>query len=252
MKTTVVCTLLCLTASVIAEDQPKDIRDNADKPFAFTGEDPTRLPTRIGVAYDSGVNHDTGTNTDTYLATGSLSLLGFQVEAEVPVYIRLNPGGGETRDGFGDSFVSGAFSLPLNPKLRLAAGLEALLNTSSRDEIGPDETLYSPFLAIGAELDGENMFITRLSYTDSTDNGFERWELLLRGLHGWNDQLFSSVELTPGWDSRTDDLLLDARALVGARIDRRNVASLEFRLPLDSESREQQGTNLRLDYHFLF
>jgi hypothetical protein len=247
--------LICLaTCSIGADalDQPKEIRDNADKPFAYTGEDLTRLPTRIGASYNSGMNHETNANTDNYLLTGSLSLLGFQVLAEVPVYARYNPGVGETHSGFGDTFVSGAYSLPMNPKTRLAFGMDALLNTSSRDELGFDETLYSPFVGIGIELDEDSMFLGKFSYTDSSDNTYERVELLLRGLHRWNDQLFTSINIIPGWDSEADKFLLNARALAGARIDRHNIASIEFALPIDSTSREQRGTNLRLNYSFLF
>ena len=61
------------------------------------------------------MNLDTGSDSDNYLLTGSLSLLGFQMLAEVPAYARYNPGVGETLDGFGKFFVSGAFSLPLIP-----------------------------------------------------------------------------------------------------------------------------------------
>ena len=247
--------LICLATCSFGADtveQPKDIRGNADKPFAYTGEDLTRLPTRIGASYASGMNHDTGSNSDNYLVTRSLSLLGFQVLAEVPVYARYNPGVGETQSGFGNSFVSGAFSLPMNPKLRLTFGLEALLNTSSRDELGPDETIYSPFIGFGVELDEDSMFLGKISYTDSSDNTYERVEFLLRGLHRWNDQLFTSVNITPGWDSEADKFLFNARALAGARIDRHNVASIEFELPIDSTSREQRGTSLRMNYSFLF
>jgi hypothetical protein len=247
--------LICLATYTFGADtveQPKDIRGNADKPFAYTGEDLTRLPTRLGASYESGANHDTGSNSDKYLVTGSLSLMGFQALAEVPVYARYNPGAGETQDGFGNSFVSGAFSLPLNPKFRLAFGLDALLNTSSRDELGLDETIYSPFIGAGVELDKDSMFLGKFSYTDSSDNTFERVEFLLRGLHRWNDQLFTSVSVTPGWDNIADKVLLNARALAGARIDRHNVASIEFELPIDSTSREQRGTSLRMNYSFLF
>lgn len=248
--------LLALGTYAIAEDaavqQPKDMRGNSDKPFAYTGEDLTRLPTRLGVSYDSGVNHHTGSNTDNYLLTGSLSLLGFQALAEVPVYARTNPGTGETQDGFGDSFVSGAFSLPFNPKMRLTVGVDVLLDTASRDELGIGENLFAPFLALGVELDESNMGIVKLSYTDSTGDEIERWELMIRGLHRWNDQLFSSVEIVPGWDSLGDDFLLNARALVGARVDRHNIVSLEFALPIDTDSREQRGSSLRLNYNFMF
>jgi hypothetical protein len=258
----VVATLFCLVAAAFGEEktaqaaasveQPSGLRGNAEKPFAFTGEDFTRVPTRIGVAYDSGVNHNAGSNTDSYLVTGSVSLMGLQATAEVPVYVSYNPGGGETRDGFGDSFVSASFSLPLNPKFRLALGCDLLLNTSSRDELGPDETVYTPFLGVGIELDETNMFLSRLAYTDSSDGNFERWELLLRGVHRFNDQLFTSVEVTPGWDSLSDEVIIGARALVGARIDQHNIATLDFELPLDSDSRDERGTSLRLSYHFMF
>ena len=248
--------LLALGTYAIGEDtavqQPKDLFGNADKPFAYTGEDLTRLPTRLGVSYDNGVNHHTGSNTDNYLVTGSLSLLGLQALAEVPVYARTNPGAGETQDGFGDSFVSGAFSLPINPKMRLAVGLDALLDTASRDELGIGENLFTPFFAIGVELDETNMGLIKLSYTDSTDDTIERWELMIRGLHRWNDQLFSSVEIVPGWDSLGDEVLLNARALVGARVDRHNIVSLEFALPIDTDSREDRGSSLRLNYNFMF
>lgn len=256
MKTlTATFALLVMASPVIAADsveQPKDLRGNSDKPFAYTGEDLTRLPTRLGVSYDSGVNHHTGSNTDNYLVTGSLSLLGLQALAEVPVYARTNPGSGETQDGFGDTFVSGSFSLPINPKMRLAVGVDVQLDTASRDELGTGETLYAPFLAIGVEMDDDNMGIFKLSYTDSTGDIIERWELLIRGLHRWNDQLFSSVDVVPGWDSLNDEVILNARAVVGARIDRHNIASLQFELPIDSDSRDQRGSNLRLSYNFLF
>lgn len=256
MKTTPTSLLLlALVASAIGEegaDQPKGLRGNAERPFAYTGEDLTRVPTRLGFTYDSGVNHNTGTNTNAYLLTGSVSLLGFQAVAEVPLHQRYNPGAGSTQSGIGDSFVSGSFSLPLNPKLRLALGFDTTINTSTEDELGADETIYSPFLGIGIELDEKSMFISRLSYTDSTDNNFERWELLVRGLHRFNDQLFTSVEVTPGWDSLSDEVLVNARALVGARIDRHHVTSLEFELPIDNDSRDQRGSNLRLSYHFIF
>lgn len=250
-----VLSLAGLMATAFAEDQaeqPRGLRGNAEKPFSFTGEDFTRVPTRIGVAYDSGVNSNAGSNTDAYLVTGSVALMGLQATAEVPVYVRYNPGEGETRDGFGDSFGSVSFSLPLNPKFRLALGCDLLLDTSSRDEIGPQETVYSPFIGLGIELDETNMFLSRLAYTDSSDGNFERWDLLLRGLHRFNDQLFTSVELTPGWDSLTDEVVVGARALVGARIDKHNIASLDFELPIDSDSRDERGTSLRLSYHFMF
>jgi hypothetical protein len=256
--TPLILSLSCLVGVVAGEEkaasveQPRGLRDNAEKPFAYTGEDFTRVATGLGVAYDSGVNHHTGSNTDAYLVTGSLSLLGIQAQADVPVYTRFNPGDGETQDGFGDTFVSGGFSLPFNPKFRLVLGCDALLDTSSRDDIGPDETVFTPFLGIGIELDGDNMLLSRVGYTDSTDGGFERWELLLRGLHRFNDQLFSGIELTPGWDSLTDDVLINARAVVGARIDRHNVTTLAFELPIDSDSRETRGSSLRLDYRFIF
>jgi hypothetical protein len=252
---TATLSLLCLTAYGFSADpveQPKDLRGNSEKPFAYTGEDLTRLPTRLGVSYDSGVNHHTGSNTDNYLVTGSLSLLGFQALAEVPVYARTNPGGGETHDGFGDTFVSGAFSLPFNPKMRLTIGVDVLLDTASRDDLGTGETEFSPFLALGADLDENNLGIFKLSYTDSTGDEIERWEFLIRGVHRWNDQLFSSVEVVPGWDSLHDEFILNARALAGARIDRHNVASIEFALPIDSDSRNERGSSLRLNYNFLF
>jgi hypothetical protein len=247
--------LLAFAAYAIGEDaaeQPQDLRGNSDKPFAYTGEDLTRLPTRLGVSYDSGVNHHTGSNTDNYLVTGSLSLLGLQALAEVPVYARTNPNGGATQDGFGDTFVSGAFSLPFNPKMRLAIGLDVVLDTASRDDLGAGETIYAPFLAIAAEMDESNMGVFKLSYTDSDGDVIERWELLIRGLHRWNDQLFTSVEVVPGWDSLNDEFILNTRALVGARVDRHNVASIEFAIPIDSDSRDQRGSNLRLNYNFLF
>lgn len=256
MKTTFLSLSLLAIASVtLAEEgteQPKGLRGNAEKPFAFTGEDFTRIPTRIGAAYDSGSNSNAGSNTDSYLLTGSVSLMGLQATAEVPVYVRYNPGAGETRDGFGDSFVSASFSLPLNPKFRLALGCDLLLDTSSRDEIGPEETVYSPFVGIGMELDETNMFLSRLAYTDSSDGNYERWDLLLRGLHRLNDQLFTSVEVTPGWDSLTDEVVVGARALLGARIDKHNIASIDFELPIDKDSRDERGTSLRLSYHFMF
>lgn len=248
-------TLLLIAGCALAEEggeQPKGLRDNAEKPFAYTGEDLTRLPTRLGFAYDSGVNHHTGTNTNAYLLTGSLSLLGFQALAEVPLHQRYNPGAGSTRSGLGDTFVSGAFSLPFNPKLRLALGVETTLDTSTEDELGADETIYTPFLGLGIEMDEQSMFVGRLGYTDSTDDNFERWELLIRGLHRLNDQLFTSLEVTPGWDSLSDEIIVNARALAGARINRHHVASIEFEIPLDSDSRDQRGSNLRLSYHFLF
>lgn len=250
-----VLSLAFLATTTIAEeqaDQPRGLRGNAEKPFAFTGEDFTRVPTRIGVAYDSGSNSNAGSNTDSYLVTGSVSLLGLQATAEVPVYVRYNPGAGETRDGFGDSFASASFSLPLNPKFRLALGCDLLLDTSSRDEIGPEETVYSPFLGVGIELDETNMFLSRLAYTDSSDGNYERWDLLLRGIHRFNDQLFTSVEVTPGWNSLSDEVVVASRALVGARIDKHHIASLDFELPLDRDSRDERGTSLRLSYHFMF
>jgi hypothetical protein len=256
MKTmTATLSLFCLAACGFSADpveQPKDLRGNSDKPFAYTGEDLTRLPTRLGVSYDSGVNHHTGSNTDNYLVTGSLSLMGLQALAEVPVYARTNPGGGATQDGFGDTFISGSFSLPFNPKMRLAVGVDVLLDTASRDDLGTGENEFSPFLAIGTEMDESNMGLFKLSYTDSSGDEIERWELMIRGLHRWNDQLFSSVEVTPGWDSLNDEVILNARGLVGARIDRHNVASIEFAIPIDSDSRDQRGSSLRLNYSFLF
>lgn len=256
MKTlTTTLSLLLITGVAFAEEateQPKDMRGNSDKPFAYTGEDLTRLPTRLGFSYDSGVNDHTGANTDDYLLTGSLSLLGFQVLAEIPLHSRLNPGSGETKSSYGDTFVSGSFSVPFNPKMRLAFGLDALLDTSGLNGLGTEESIYSPFAAIGVEMDEQNMALGKLSYTDSADNLVERWELMIRGLHRFNDQLFSSVEITPGWDSLNDEFLLNARALAGARIDRHHIASIEFTLPIDSDSREQRGSSLRLNYNFLF
>ena len=164
----------------------------------------------------------------------------------------MDSGAGETQDGFGDSFLSGALSLTINPKMRLALGVDVLLDTASRDVLGYGENILTPFFAIGAELDETNMGIIKLSYTDSTGDEIERWELMIRGLHRWNDQLFSSVELVPGWDSLGDEVLLNARALVGVRVDRHNIVSLEFALPIDTDSREDRGSSLRLNYNFMF
>ncbi len=247
--------LLLIANYALAEDsvdQPKDIRGNAEKPFAYTGEDFTRLPTRVGFSYDSIVNHENKSNTDNYLVTGSLSLMGLQVLAEVPVYARSNPGNGGTQSGFGDTFVSGAFSLPLNPKTRLAIGLDTMLNTSSQDELGKDENLYSPFLGVGLQLDEESMFLGKFSYTTSSDDRYENIELLVRGLHRWSAKLFTSIDAIPGWDIEDDNVLLNARALAGAHIDRHNVASLELQVPFDHTSRKQLGTSLRLNYNYLF
>lgn len=247
--------LLLLSAAFAAEEpaeQPRGLRANADQPFASTGEDPTRLPTRLGLAYESTVNTERESNTDAYLATGSVALLGFQAEAEVPLYSRYNPGAGDTVTGFGDVFVSGSFSLPFNPKFRMVAGVDAWLETASEDGIGNDESRYSPFLGMGAELDDRNLAVGRFSYTAGSDHRYELWQLLVRGVHRFNDQLFTAVELTPGYESEQDEFTIGARAIVGARIDKHNVASLETVQPLDSDTRDLRGWSLRLSYHFMF
>ncbi len=247
--------IFCLPVFVLGADQPeqpKDLRDNAKSAFSATGEDITRIPTRAGLSYDSAVNDKEKSNTDRYLLTGSAAIYGLQGVAEFPLMTRYNPGEGQTVSGIGDTFVSGSFAFPLSPKLRLVGGMDTTLDTASKTGLGADETIYAPYIGAAVELDKDNMVMARFSYTKGSDSDVEHGDILVRGLHRWNAQLFTSAEVTPGWDAEGKRFTLRARVLAGARIDQHNTSSIETGQPLDGHGRDAAGWNLRLNYTFVF
>jgi len=254
MRYAIICLASCtLSAADQTADQPSDIRDNAKSMFARTGEDLTRLPTAIGVAYDSIVNDTLDSNMDRYLVTGSIALKGLQARAEMPLYVRNNPGAGRTTSGIGDAEVDGSLSVPLNGTLRIAAGLEASLDTAEENALGLGANLWTPYLGVAVQTDAADMVVARFSYaSDDGDLDIERWELLVRGVRVWDERIFTGVDVIPGYDSGDDSFLLTTRVIAGAYIDDHNMASVESRQPLDSDSRELNGWDLRVNYYFQF
>jgi hypothetical protein len=237
-------------APTVAASGSDDLRANAAKPFATTGEDPTQVPTRIGGSYISNTNHEAGSNTDTYLLTGSLSLLGLQATAEVPVATRYNPGAGDTVSGFGDVALSGAYTFALKPTMRLAPGLGLLLDTASEKALGRDGVVFTPFVAFTAEISARDMAVVKLAHDDGSKADIDHWTLLLRGLRRWDGQLFTGVDVIPGYDDQHYDATLKLRGIVGANLDRHHTVSLETTQAIDSGSRERDGWEFRFNYSY--
>jgi hypothetical protein len=243
---------VAFAAEETKSSQSLDLRDQA---VAQTGLDPTLVRTSLGGSFRSNTNHDSGSDTNRWVATGALAKDHLSLAGEVPLYVRYNPGAGDTVSGFGDVLLRGQARY-LIEGARVAAVLEASLNTSTKD-LGAQANVITPELAVSKHLDEKHTVTGQLRWSfeagreddvDDTNLG----ELRAGLLSMWGVEGFTKFEGRIDRDYVHNENALTAVAAIGRNFDLHHTAYLETTQTLSHDARNRRGWDINLTYRYSF
>jgi hypothetical protein len=250
--------LFCITSpfAFAAEEtkssQALDLRDQA---VAQTGLDPTLVRTNLGGSFRSNTNHDSGSDTNRWVATGALAKDHLSLAGEVPLYVRSNPGAGDTVSGFGDVLLRGQARY-LIEGARVAAVLETSLNTSTKN-LGARANVITPELAASKHLDEKHTVSgqIRWSFDAGREDGVDDTNLgeLRAGLLSmWGVEGFTKFEGRIDRDYVHNENALTGVVAIGRNFDLHHTGYIETTQPLSHDARERRGWDLNLTYQYSF
>jgi hypothetical protein len=248
--------VFCITASAFAaEEATSGALDLRDQAVAQTGLDPTLVRTNVGGSFRSNTNHDDGSDTNRWVATGAIAKDNFSLAGEVPLYVRYNPGAGDTVSGFGDVLLRGQARY-LVEGVRVAAVLETSLNTSTKD-LGAEANVITPELAVSRHLDEKHTVSAqvRWSFDAGREDGVDDINLgeVRAGLLSlWGVEGFTKFEGRLDRDYVHNENALTGVAAIGRNFDLHHTGYIETTQPLSHDARDRRGWDLNLAYRYSF
>ena len=222
-----------------------------------SGLDPTKLYDFAGVAHDQNTNNEVGSDATSDVVKGQLAFDNLAVHAELPLFVRVNPGLGTTKDGLGDLAAGITFAKELKPTFWGALRFDASFNTASDDRLGSNAIILSPAAYGSFVLDDSSRIIGGLRwaasiYTESDVPDTNRLEVPVEWLHALPQGIFVGAGGRLGREFEVDRWALSGVAHVGMVINQRHTFRLGVDVPVSTFSRDVDGQELTIDYAYNF